>query len=75
MEQFYENAAVWPSGIRLSDGAFRYTEQMFKTMTIEELVLRLQWILTRAPRPVVTVPLSLHFEIPIDRLDLQGRTI
>jgi len=46
--------------------AFRYTEQKFKT--IEEL--RLQWmILTRAPQPV---PLSLHFEISIDRLDPQG---
>jgi len=63
-------------GHQESGGAFRYTEQMFKTVTIEELVLRLQWILTpRAPRPVFTVPLSLHFEIPMDRLDLQGRTI
>jgi len=63
-------------GHQESDGAFRYTEQKFKTVTIEGAgaptvaAAAMDISLTRAPRPV-----SLYFEIPIDRLDLQGRTI
>lgn len=41
----------------------------FKTVTIEE-----QWFCAGC-NGFWRDPLSLHFEIPIDRLDLQGRTI